>query len=110
MPDSGDFAWQRLNGLERLYFELGRSIARRLEFSDVITRELAKTVGQETISNPTRSLFVAIPELFILRADTYAAMSGETVDGFSEARIGSVFEENGKKQLLVSLRHWLHRP
>jgi hypothetical protein len=76
-------AWQRLNGLERLFFELGRSIARRLEFSEVIARDLTQAGGRETISNPARSLFVVIPELLTLRADAYAGMPD--TDGFRDA-------------------------
>jgi len=69
-----DSAWRRLNGLERLFFELGRSIARRLEFSRVIARDLIQAAGREAISNPTRSLFVVIPELFTLPAESYTGM------------------------------------
>jgi hypothetical protein len=78
-----DSAWQRLSGLERLFFELGRSIARRLEFSEVIARDLIQAAGRETISNPARSLFVVIPELLTLRADAYAGMPD--TDGFRDA-------------------------
>lgn len=78
-----DSAWQRLNGLERLFFELGRAVAHRLDFSEVIARDLTQAAGRETIANPARSLFVVIPELFTLRADAYAGMPD--TDGFRDA-------------------------
>jgi hypothetical protein len=69
-----DHAWQRLKGLERLFFELGRTTAHRLEFSQIIARDLTQAAGRESISNPTRSLFVVIPELFSLPGQEYAGM------------------------------------
>ena len=78
-----DAAWQRLKGLERLYFELGRSIARRLDFSTVIARDLVQAVGRESISNPARSLFVIVPELLTLSGEAYAGMPD--TDGFRSA-------------------------
>lgn len=67
-------AWQRLKGLERLFFELGRITARRLEYSPVIARDLIQAAGREAISNPSRSLFVVIPELLTLSGEAYAGM------------------------------------
>jgi hypothetical protein len=67
-------AWQRLKGLERLFFELGRTAARRLEYSPVIARDLIQAAGRECISNPARSLFVVIPELLTLSGEYYAGM------------------------------------
>lgn len=67
-------AWQRLNGLQRLFFELGRITARRLEYSPVIARDLIQAAGREAISNPSRSLFVVIPELLTLSGEAYAGM------------------------------------
>jgi hypothetical protein len=67
-------AWQRLKVLERLFFELGRAAARRLEYSEVIVRDLIQTAGREVVSNPARSLFVTIPELFTLSAEYYTGM------------------------------------
>ncbi len=69
-----DKAWQRLKGLERLFFELGRITARRLEYSPVIARDLIQAAGREAISNPARSLFVVIPELLALSGEAYAVM------------------------------------
>lgn len=69
-----DKAWQRLKGLERLFFELGRTAARRLEYSPVIARDLIQAAGRESISNPARSLFVVIPELLTLSGEYYAGM------------------------------------
>lgn len=69
-----DKAWQRLKGLERLFFELGRTTARRLECSPVIARDLIQAAGRESISNPARSLFVVIPELLTLSGEAYAGM------------------------------------
>lgn len=69
-----DKAWQRLNGLQRLFFELGRITARRLEYSSVIARDLIQAAGREAISNPSRSLFVVIPELLTLSGEAYAGM------------------------------------
>jgi hypothetical protein len=69
-----DKAWQRLKGLERLFFELGRTAARRLEYSQVIARDLVQAAARESISNPTRSLLIVIPELLTLSGDAYAGM------------------------------------
>lgn len=69
-----DKAWQRLKGLERLFFELGRTTARHLEYSPIIARDLIQAAGREAISNPTRSLFVVIPELLTLSGESYAGM------------------------------------
>jgi len=69
-----DKAWQRLNGLERLFFELGRITARRLEYSPAIACDLIQAAGREAISNPARSLFVVIPELLTLSGEAYAGM------------------------------------
>lgn len=78
-----DKAWQRLRGLERLFFELGRTAARRLEYSSVIARDLIQAAGRESISNPARSLFAVIPELFTLSGDAYAGMPD--TDGLRDA-------------------------
>lgn len=69
-----DKAWQRLKGLERLFFELGRATARRLEHCPVMARDLIQAAGRESISNPARSLFVVIPELLTLSGEAYAGM------------------------------------
>jgi len=69
-----DKAWQRLKGLERLFFELGRITARRLEYSSAIACDLIQAAGREAISNPARSLFVVIPELLTLSGEAYAGM------------------------------------
>jgi len=78
-----DYAWQRLNVLERLFFELGRAVSRRLEGSEVIARDLLQAAGRESISNPARSLFVVIPELFTLSCEAYAGMPD--TDGLRDA-------------------------
>ena len=70
-------------GWSGFFFELGRSIARRLEFSQVIARDLIQAAGRESISNPARSLFVVIPELLTLSAGAYAGMPD--TDGFRDA-------------------------
>jgi hypothetical protein len=68
--------WQRLKGLERLFFELGRITAKRLDYSEVICRDLLQAVAKESISNPARSLFVNIPELLTQTGAAYACMPG----------------------------------
>ena len=66
--------WPRLKGLERLFFELGRITAKRLEFSEVLSRDLLQAAAKESISNPARSLFVNIPELLTQAGAAYAGM------------------------------------
>lgn len=66
--------WPRLKGLERLFFELGRISAKRLDFSEILSRDLMQAAAQETISNPARSLFVNIPELLTRAGAAYAGM------------------------------------
>jgi hypothetical protein len=78
-----EHAWQRLKGLERLFFELGRAAARRLEDSEVIARDLLQAAGRESIANPARSLFVVIPELFTMSGEAYAGMPA--TDGLRDA-------------------------
>jgi hypothetical protein len=78
-----DFSWQRLSGLERLFFELGRLIARRLKSSEVLVRDLIQAAGRECISNSARSLFVIIPELLTQSAEAYAGMPD--TDGLRDA-------------------------
>jgi hypothetical protein len=68
-----EHSWSRLRVLETLHSRLGREAARLMNAGDErLAARLLECAARET--NPKRSLFIAIPELLALNAQSYSAL------------------------------------